>query len=285
MAEEILPIVDPTVSRRYLSLKEIQKEELSLLKEFRTICEKNNLVYSLIGGSLLGAVRHKGFIPWDDDIDVGMPRSDYERFVQILGSYNDDCRFGIELIPEHSTHPCLVKFVAKDVFVQQKYKEKAKLWIDVLPIDGLPADDSKVESIYKKAKRLRKFIQLSQAVPGEGKTAAKGQLKRLLVPLVKTFSLGDKAGAKLDALAKSNHGSETGFIGIITYGMYGPGERIPLTALEEMPLFDFEDDKFPGFSCWDSYLRGIYGNYMELPPEEKRHTHELKAWRVDEQGE
>lgn len=272
-------------SHKYLSLKEIQQEELKLLKEFRSICEKNGLIYSLIGGSLLGAVRHKGFIPWDDDIDVGMPRADYEKFIALISACDEGYKYDIETFPSNSKHACLIKFISKDIYVQQRYKEEANLWIDVLPIDNLPASTRKVESIYNRAKILRSVIQLSKALPGEGKTALKAQMKRFAVPLINHFSLAEKAAKQLDVLAKKCNSSSTGFIGIVTYGMYGPGERMPDTALQNMPLFEFEDDKFPGFSCWDEYLHGIYGDYMELPPEDKRHTHEIKAWRATKEEE
>ena len=124
-----------------LSLREIQLTELKILSVFSDFCNEHGLIYSLVGGTLLGAVRHKGFIPWDDDIDVGMPRPDYEKFIEMIEANGDLLNENIKVITDRGKNAILpyLKIVDKRIEISPKCNEKSNnIWIDVFPYDGCP---------------------------------------------------------------------------------------------------------------------------------------------------
>lgn len=125
---------------RILTEKETKRELLNMLIVFSNLCYKNNLKFYLAGGTLLGAIRHKGFIPWDDDIDVCMSRNDYEKLKLIKEKIND-----VYAISEPKNYPFL-KFVNLSSIVDSKFNDSEKhLWLDIMPVDGLPENIEEVE--------------------------------------------------------------------------------------------------------------------------------------------
>ncbi|MBS5582978.1 MAG: LicD family protein [Megasphaera sp.] len=257
-----------------LTLKEIQEDVFQILLTFDQFCKNNHLTYRLAGGTLLGAIRHKGFIPWDDDIDVCMPRPDYEKFLMI--SKNDFIDKGYEVTAEAY---CKISDLNTKLISQYRFDDKY-VTMDVFPIDGLPEDNKKVEQIYKETNLYREIYRLNFAKMGEATTF----LKRIFKPF---FILGarvigkDYCVKKLNEIAKTRAFENSHYVGAVTWGLYGSGERMKKEEFEETVMVDFEGHKFPTYSCWDSYLHGIYGNYMELPPIEKRKTHHMKVYRLE----
>lgn len=269
------------MQRTLLSLKEIQKEELSLLLELDRFCKKNYIQYTLCGGTLLGAIRHKGFIPWDDDIDIAMPRPDYNKFIKLMTS-SEELAKNVEVIP-NDAFPIFVKYVNKRIEVKEVYVEKIRhLWIDIIPLDALPTDEGTLIRVFSQAKRYRDMLALSWANAEEGKTPLKRWLKKAFLPLIHRTRISDWGARRLFNLCMEYPFGSTDYVGCISWGLYGPGERYPLSGFKHLTQVEFEGHMFPAISCWDSYLSGIYGDYMSLPPENKRHTHGLKAWRVSD---
>jgi lipopolysaccharide cholinephosphotransferase len=268
---------------KFLSQTQIKNEELSLLLEFDQFCRNNDLCYSLCGGTLLGAIRHKGFIPWDDDIDVMVPRKDFDKFVSLSQAGALDNSRAIEILPPNSSYPVYVKYISKEFSLREKFVAGTHhLWIDVFPIDGLPADDNLLRKKYKLATLYRRLILVSRADSHDGRSVAKKLVKRLLVPILLKINFGNFIAKKLDRLCRQDVYGETGYAGILGWGLYGPGERYPDTAFDHMPIVKFEGHEFPIISCWRQYLTGIYGDYMKLPPVDKRQTHELMVWKTSE---
>ena len=269
-----------------LDSNEIKQMELDLLKSFKKMCEANGLYYTLCGGTLLGAVRHKGFIPWDDDIDVLMPRPDYER---LLNGKEID----LSMLPafysivnwKNKTHDYpFMKMVDTRTHIEIPYLNDAfkpkNLWIDIFPIDGNPDDVQSLEKLYKKAIFWRQLIRLKTANPKEGKSRLKKVLKPFLVAGVKALN-NDRLCEKLDQIAKTYSFSEQSKIGGVLWG-YGPQERIDKKQYLTPVDIIFEGEVFNAPSNYDEYLKGLYGDYMKLPPEDKRITHEMDAYMLDE---
>ncbi len=264
-----------------LTLEEIQKIELELLIELNKICKKNNLHYTLAGGTLLGAIRHQGFIPWDDDIDVCMPREDYEKFT-IFMKKNYKNSYIQCLFLEDTSFP-FIKMIDTRIKIKGDIWDQARkmkyIWIDILPVDGLPSKKKKVKEIYKKAYGYRnQQIYAIGVHKGIAKSEITRKIKKLLRPYYKKFD-HYYWGRKLNKLGKQYKVKDCKYVGIVTWGLYGVGERMPKSGYLNTVEVNFEGYKFPAPKCWDFYLKGIYGDYMELPPMEKRMKHNIQAYK------
>lgn len=265
--------------KKQLSLDDIKEVELQILIEFRRICNELGLRYYLSGGTLLGAIRHKGFIPWDDDIDLAMPRSDFNKLIEFSRSYQNDT-YKFLFFSQTGTLLPYAKFVNIKTHIDAKYAEdemQQHLWLDIMPMDGLPEDLNEVARIYKKAEYYRKIIGLCNAKLGEGKSAVKKLAKYVLKPLALIYGK-ERAIANLNKLAMKYDYDSAKYVGAITWGLYGEAEKILKADIDKGYQVIFENEQFDSFSCWDSYLSALYKNYMQLPPVEKRINHEMIAW-------
>lgn len=265
----------------YLQPSEVKSEELRILLSFDSICKEHAFRYSLAYGTLIGAVRHKGFIPWDDDIDVYMPRPDYDKLV----SMRDDpsVLHGYALEPFRGTtfdDTPYVKLVDPSIVVMAEVEaQEQRLWIDIFPVDGLPDDDAQVAEIYQQAKRLRTALTIAGVKASSGSTVLKKIGKALLQVPLSVPGVTASCARKLDALGRAIPYGSTKWVGAVTEGE-GPCERMALADFERQVMMEFEGHSFSCMSCWDANLRGIYGDYMQLPPENQRVSHGVKAWRV-----
>ncbi|MGP2526689.1 LicD family protein [Acidaminococcus sp. LBK-2] len=260
-----------------LTHSDIQQVELKILLYFTNFCKEHNLKFYLAGGTLLGAIRHKGFIPWDDDIDVCMPRADYERLNKIFKSD------GIYQLTSNQLDNSFFPYANlknMNTCVKSKYvKQDSQLWIDIFPVDGLPESLDVVKKIYRQCDFYRRIFLLANATLGEGKNTFHKYSKYIIKP----FSLlyGKRhCVEKIEQIAQKNSYQDCKYVGIVTWGLYGAGERMLKSEFEKQVLVEFEGYQFPAFSCWDTYLHGLYGDYMQLPPVEKRQTHNMEVyWR------
>ncbi|SEI96981.1 lipopolysaccharide cholinephosphotransferase [Kandleria vitulina] len=267
---------------RKLNLDEIKKTELDILLELQKVCDAHGLRLYLAGGSLLGAIRHKGFIPWDDDIDVCMPRPDYMKLIHLEDEFSKHLKL---VCYENGTdsYP-FMKLIDTRTKVKEKYMQEdasSSLWVDILPVDGLPDKEEEIEKIYKKTNFYRKLLKLNWANPNEGKTRLKRMLKRFVIPFAKIYGI-DKCNKKILEQAYKVPFDKANKAGVVTWGLYGKGEAMDKEKFLKSDDVLFEGYTFKAMSCWDEYLTGIYGNYMELPPIEKRQTHEMHVTLEDE---
>lgn len=266
-----------------LNLNEIKKMELDILLKFDEFCKHHKLKYYLAGGTLLGAIRHKGFIPWDDDIDICMPRPDYERAIKLFRILDNRYKLRSNHIDNFSAP--FAKLVDLDTRVISRISDsniELNLWIDIFPVDGLPENINAVKRIYKKCYFYRGMLRLYDLKSIDDKRIVKRMIKHILKPL--SLLIGRNLFIdKLEKVATQYKYEKSKYVGVITWGLYGIGERMLKSEFEKSVKVDFEGHKFPAFSCWDSYLRGLYHDYMQLPPIEKRQTHNIEVYLIEEE--
>lgn len=264
-----------------LNIKQIKNIELDILIKFSDFAKENNLKFYLAGGTLLGAIRHKGFIPWDDDIDICMPRADYNKLLVLM---NDNDKFLLLSNEKNNHNAPYSKIINNKTLVKARFADKEKvngLWIDIFPVDGLPENIAEVKQIYDSCNFYRTLLILCSAKIGEGKTVFRKYSKYILKPLANIYGK-QRCIDKIEQIAAKYPYETSKYVGIITWGLYGVGERMLKSEFEKVVEVVFEGHKFPAFSCWDSYLKGLYGDYMQLPPVEKRKTHDMVAYMLDE---
>lgn len=266
---------------KLLSLKEIQQKELSMLLFFNQFCKDNNLCCYLCGGTLLGAIRHKGFIPWDDDVDVMMPRPDYIKLMEIW-DVNLNKNFPYQLVSDMmgSLSRPFAKLIDTNTLVKDPYKEtETGLWIDILPVDGLPDDLELVKRIYKDNEYYRSILKFTDCKLGAGKSMLKKYAKYFLKPISQLYGV-DRCIKHLNRCAQEYPFMQSRFVGVVSNGLYGVGERMCKSEFMQEAVITFEGYEFKAPSCWDSYLHGIYGDYMILPSPNKRKTHNMTAYEI-----
>lgn len=269
---------------RQLTLREVQLVELDMLLELQRRCEKKNLRFFLAGGTLLGAIRHKGFIPWDDDIDVCMPRPDYEQLFESYPPQRDE-RYQFQYFKTGFKRPFGRIYDTKTKVERDMLKEGPSgghLWIDIMPVDGLPDDMAEVERIYKRRNFLDLLTRMSIAKPWKGVSPLSGAIRTIFINPILSLITTDRLIGWSEKLAKTYPYDSCTYIGAIAGGEYGIAERMLKSEYEQTVDVEFEGHTFKTYSCWDSYLKGLYGDYMTPPADADRdRTHFVGAWIED----
>lgn len=266
-----------------LTLREMQLAELDILIAFDKICRENGINYTLDGGTLLGAIRHKGFIPWDDDVDVSMSRPDYEKFYKLVTENKDVLPDNLEFITDRGEKARVpfFKIVDKKFSIVSEIGECCEnLWIDIFPFDGYPLDDKKAYAFWKKGRKYRRIVLYNYA-----NCSKKRGLKKLGLKLFSAYARAygyARAIRKIEKLAKKYPYSGAECIGPFQWSLYGIKTRLPADSFEHFVSVEFEGREFMAIARWEEYLKGMYGDYMQLPPENKRHTHSVKAYKAEE---
>ena len=261
---------------REIGTEEIKAREMRLLTVLRDWCAAKGLAMFLCGGTLLGAIRHKGFIPWDDDIDVFLPRPDYERLREIFpreglpgGIALQDWRREDEDF-SFIVQPFLRLADMHTVLHRRGYRLPDRVFIDIFPIDGMPDGEAAARRLFARVRPQRYVISQVHTTIGHQRNPLLAAVKLLARPLVTAGGLR-RACARMERTAMRYGWEESRDVGGVLWG-YGPQERLSKADLEPMEV-EFEGGAFPGFRGYDRYLSALYGDYMTLPPESERQPH------------
>ena len=281
---KLTPGESETKKEVLMTKEQIHRALLYMLNSFVDFCEKHELRYYLVGGSLLGAVRHKGFIPWDDDIDIGMPRPDYERFLDLCQTEEIAPELKVLSAREHTLTLPLADIVhtgirlskETDAYIREDCQLN-NLFIDIIPQDGWPEKLNDAEFLSDHMAELRRELLFARSKPGAGTSL----LKRIgkLPYIWKAARKGpEKILDEMRAMAMSCDYDSSKYVGGVTNGLYGIGERRLRSEVTAFERVIFEGKYYQAPGDIDDYLTALYGEYMELPPENKRQTHRMKAY-------
>lgn len=257
-------------------MQNIHEFELKIAREIKRICDVHNIKYFLIAGTLLGVVRHGGFIPWDDDMDIGMLREDYERFLEVCKEELSG-EFYLQTWDTDPEYPfSFAKIRLNGTSFIESFSEKSNthkgLFIDIFPFDNVP--DDKIKRLIQE---MEYFIckRLLWIKKGMGQNMKKTKLKALKYYLFKVFSVFfSYESVKLyykKAQVRFN-GKRTEKVVVDSPYSYKK-ESIPRVWMENLELVTFEGIKFYAFKQRENYLSQLYGDYMKLPPIEQRDRH------------
>ncbi len=253
--------------------QELREKQLEMLKLFISICQKNDLTYYLVGGTALGAIRHGGFIPWDDDIDLAMPRPDYEKFMEI----------GQRELPEgfflqnHKTDPDYRNDFAKIRNSNTVYLEATAvnikinhgIYIDIFPIDGYPEKRRSQKKLEFKKNLAKYYLSKDYIIANN---TLKRKMRLGLIKLIFLYRAPSQVIDKLEKMYKK-YSYDTSEIVVCHGGAWGKLEQCEKAQYGQGVEGCFEGviAKLPEKT--HEYLAHKYGNYMELPPIEKRIGH------------
>lgn len=259
--------------------RRLQLVELEVLSEVDRVCRKHNINYVIYGGTMLGAVRHKGFIPWDDDVDIAMLREDYIKFKAIQSDLNPDICF----LQDHDSDPdyrwgyTKVRRTGTSYIRigQEHMKYKTGIFIDIMPMDDVPLSIPGQMLEYFICYLFRKILWSEV-----GKYSNTG-LKRLWFKLI-NYIPANRVYNWLDRIVKKSRNNTPNKVRCLLLPAYGkPFVHNPITIRYGMPKewfieraeYDFEGHKFWGTKDYNAILKYSYNDYMKLPPENQREQH------------
>lgn len=276
------------MEKRIVTLEEMHQLQLLMLDNFHEFCMRNGLRYSLGGGTLLGAVRHKGFIPWDNDADIMMPRPDYDRFVK---EYEGYCKY-YKIQHQNNTkryHLLFAKiYDCRTTLVQPGLVNG--VFIDVFAIDGLP-DWNEIPKFYNRFCKLKyslrfyyfpwRIISFKDANLATYTKRFISNCKEICFKLLHFYRFVvpiKKRVREIDEMLHLYNFDTSNVAGCIT-GAYGKKEIMDAYVFKHYVEIDFAGRKYQAIAAHDAYLTQHYGDYMQLPIEEKRFGHQnFECW-------
>lgn len=254
-----------------LTTEELKQVELDTLIAIRDFCNAKGIKYFLCGGTLLGAVRHKGFIPWDDDIDIGMLREDYERFIS---EFDSSGRYKLitHVNNKEFRHPFAKLVDSQTVLEEQLVRSTSGMgvFVDIFPFDGLGDTLEGAKAIVKKARHNYHYGNFCQYYYYPLTKGPKKFLKNILIAYgfmsrKPYFDAIRRKGLKIPFKTSKYAGCPL--------GQYKEREILPREVFEDVVDVPFENETFSAPKGYEAYLTSLYKDYMQLPPEDKRVTH------------
>ena len=261
-------------------LKKLHEVQVEILKDIDKFCQEHNITYFLIAGTLLGAIRHKGFIPWDDDIDIGMLRSDYEKFIKTYPSDKNNKYFVQTLETDPNYWHSYAKIRKKNTFMNEakiaSLNLNKEIFVDLFPFDNVK--DGGYDKIKYRA-NIIKVIRESIYVKRKIITLRDCRIKFLsaiflIFPVKTLYKFQKKLMMKYDKIETTN---------VACYiGEYQTrNEYLKKDVFLPVKKQEFEGEMFNAINKPEVYLEQIYGDYMKLPPKEKRVAHGVLEISLD----
>ncbi len=255
---------------RELTLHEMREVQLNILRHVDDFCREHRLRYSLGGGTLLGAVRHGGYIPWDDDIDLMMPRPDYDLFIEKFRGSSDRYICGCYENDENYQHPFAKIYDNRTILKEEGIVDELSVNIDLFPVDGLPSEGAQIKRHVRRVYRAWRWVRRRNREIVRGQHS---MLQRLTVHYIRRFSKA-RLQERVKTLCLMHDYASSEMAGAIV-GVYGMREVYQRSLFEEYIDLPFEGMMLRAIADYDSYLSQHYGDYMSLPPVEqqvRRHT-------------
>lgn len=257
---------------RALNLKELQQNILEIMVYFDKICRENNLKYFLYGGTLLGAVRHNGFIPWDDDADVMMPLEDYKKLLKVMENDSSQYQLFAPFKQKDYFFPFYKIVNTKTTIVDDSAHkiENYGVYLDIFPFSSVPNDEKKRKKFLKKLKTLQHLHQIKFV-------QTKNKLKQLAKNFVGGLYTTKSLLKKFDKYMNMCDAQSSLFGGDMVWGE----KTFEKSCFDELILHEFEGKQFFIPKEYDKMLTALYGDYMTIPKEEDRKNHHTQAYKLD----
>lgn len=261
-----------------IHIQELREIQLDILDKVHTFCVERNIRYSLGGGTLLGAVRHKGYIPWDDDVDIMLPRPDYDRFLREFDSIYSHLNIQNAFTDPEYVLPFSKIIDNRTVLIERTSDNntlKSGVYIDVFPVDGLPSE----KELYRFCRKLHNWGRAVLYTSPSNTIVGKYPVLKKIYPF---FISHEKAVCKMEKFISSFDFENAMFAGAIS-GRYGQKEHMYADIFRNYSDIDFEDRIYRCISAYDAYLTKHYGDYLKFPPKEMQvRNHNFRAWwKVD----
>lgn len=265
---------------RLVELDDMEYKQIlvSIIKDIDLFCKINDIKYYIEGGTLLGAVRHKGFIPWDDDIDIMMPRKDYERFLNCYNSRNS--RYKVISI---NNSPKYYLTYAKVIDTRTVLKEDCSTdlelgaFVDVFPHDKFTSKEDAVK-INRRVKFYRDIL-LAKNIRIKSSRKFYKNLILTTMKIIGAFWSKGKLIEKIDEISSSQLNERSQVLAPMVSMIDGERSILPVDYFENTTLVEFEGLMLNAPLKWHEFLVSVFGDYMKLPPEEQRVSHHnFKVW-------
>lgn len=261
-------------------LRELQLKQMDMLVYFRNFCEKNNLTFYLIGGSLIGALRNGGFVPWDDDIDVMLPRPDYERLSKLWKEQESNERFELLRTDDKIFTGNIFTTLTDKNYTLVKANQTERdiphgLVMDIFPLDSAP--DNPLRRTIQLFWTMIYSLFLAQIVP-ENHGGIVGLGSRVLLGIFKDDKIRRKIWQYAEKQISKYKFEDNKYVTELCSGPKWMIPKYPKEIYKGVTYVTFEGERMPCMSGYDKYLTMVFGNYMQPPPKEEQRPHHEIAY-------